>query len=66
MDAIADMRRKNNLQPESTMELKETQLPPLDKSDPHQPSEDESSKAAHDVAELKDYVRVSLQQQNGC
>lgn len=56
MDAAADMRRKNSLQPESAMVPKEIHRPPHEKSNPHQPIGEDNSKAAHDVAELKDYV----------
>lgn len=56
MDIVADMRRKNGLQPESATTPKEIQRPPHEKGNPHQSSGEESSKAAHDVAELKDYV----------
>ncbi|MCJ1422518.1 hypothetical protein MMC29_000398 [Sticta canariensis] len=55
MDAVADMRRKNVLQPESMMALNEVQRSSHEKGNPHQPSGEEDSKAAHDVAELKDY-----------
>lgn len=56
MDAVADMRRKNSVQPESAMVPKEVQRPPHEKGNPHQPTGEEISKAAHDGAELKDYV----------
>ena len=66
MDAVADMRRKNVLQPESMMALNEIQRSSHEKGNPHQSSGEEDSKAAHDVAELKDYVRVSILEWNGC
>lgn len=56
MDGVADIRRKNSLQPESAIVPKEIQRPPSEKSNLHQPSGEEHPKAAQDVAELKDYV----------
>lgn len=66
MDDVADLRRKNILQPESMMALKEVQRSSNEKGNPHQPSGEEDSKAAHDVAELKDYVRDPRLEWNGC
>lgn len=56
MDAIADARRKNSMQSENAIPPKETKRPTHEKGNPPPPNEEEHSKAAHDVAELKDYV----------
>ena len=56
MDAIADIRRKNSMQSENAISPKETKRPPHEKGHPPPPNGEEPSKAAHDVAELKDYV----------